>query len=105
MTAGLSTTERAALVLLGSLGRQTGAQLVAASAGMLARGTVYLALAALMDRGWVEMREAHVVVDETPVPTPHGPAFLMGRANVYLLTTVGRLELELLHEAWGRSAA
>lgn len=91
MIGTLTPAERAALVLLGSVGRQTGAELIAASSGMLELRTVYVALAALMDRGWVD-----------------GPAYDGARrlpAVRYGLTPVGRLELELLHEAWGRSAA
>lgn len=102
VTAALTNTERAALVLLGSLGRQTGLQLVAASAGLLARGTVYVALAALMDRGWVGLLP---VDDVLVVPHTLGEARLRVRGNGYGLTPVGRLELELLHETWGRSAA
>ena len=91
VTAGLTTTERAALVLLGSLGRQTGLQLVAASSGMLELRTVYVALAALINRGWVD---GQMFDGLRRLP-----------AVRYGLTPVGRLELELLHEAWGRSAA
>lgn len=61
----LSGKERLILELLHSLGESAGLQLVKASDGKLKRGTVYVTLDRMADKGLVDSRE---IKDGDPLP-------------------------------------
>lgn len=86
----LNRQERAALVLLEVHGPSHGLDLILGSFGLLARGSVYVHLAALVDRGWVSRIGVHCAVIGRP-------------RHLFELTPKGRIELALLRERWGRA--
>lgn len=67
---GLSTTQLLILELLQRLGDLYGLQLVAESDGRLKRGTVYVTLSRMADKGWIVARRDGAEGEHSGLPRP-----------------------------------
>jgi DNA-binding PadR family transcriptional regulator len=84
----LSRKEAVILQLLGSSGELYGLELVASSQGQLKRGTVYVTLSRMEEKGYVEARQT---------PAPEGAGGLPRRR--YRATAAGQLAVQALERA------